>query len=128
MPFDSVLAELSRKSFDVKKSYNTEWDGQKVTVIGRTSDKDTGNSIWIDTDNWWIVRQIENDRGRLLDAHMKNHKKLSKGTSETLVAIYLDGKLIQKELYDQLKTDVDLDPNLFDPLHIQEAKHWYKKD
>jgi hypothetical protein len=127
MSFDSVLSELSKRKFDVNKSYTTELDGNKVCVIGRSSEKDSGNCIWIDTKNLWIVRQMEIDRGQALDAIMKNHKKLSKGSTETAVDIYINGKLVQVEKYDQISADVPLDPNLFDPVNFSSAAHWYKK-
>jgi hypothetical protein len=58
---------------------------------------------------------------------MKAHKKLTKGTSETKVDIYVNGKLVQVETYDQIKTDVPLDDALFNPLKASGAKHWFKE-
>jgi hypothetical protein len=125
-PFDSVLHYLSAKGYDVNKGYETMWEGAPVYVVGRSNEADTGNAIWIDTKNLWIVRLVEKNRGALLDARMKDHKKLAKGTTETKVAIYVNGKLVQVENYDQVQTDVPLDDALFDPSTATTTKHWHQ--
>lgn len=124
-PFDSVLQYLYAKGFDVTKGYQTTWQGTSTYVIGRASEADSSNAIWIDTQNFWIVRLAEKNRGQLLDAHMNNHKKLPKGATETKVDIYINGKLVQVENYDQIQTDVPLDDALFNPLTATTAKHWF---
>ena len=123
--FDSVRAEFSRKKFDINKGYKTKWNGRKAYVIGRNKDTDTGNAIWIDLENLWIVRIIQKDKDHLIDAHLKDHTRFSKGWSETAIDIYVDGKLFQKERYSNLKTDVPLDDKLFDTFNFVSAKHWY---
>lgn len=126
MPFDSALHQLKSKGYDVSKGYRTTWEGKPTYVIGRSNENDSSNSIWHDIENLWFVRLVEkNNRGPVIDAHMKAHKKLSKGTSETKVDIYVNGKLVQVETYDQIKTDVPLDDALFDPLKASGAKHWF---
>jgi hypothetical protein len=126
--FDSVLHYLSAKGYDVKKGYQTTWEGSSAWVIGRDNESDTSNAIWIDTKNLWILRMIENDKGRKIDARMKDHKRLIKGTTETRVEIFLNGKLAQIEKYYQVSTDVPLDANLFDPLNASSATHWFHKN
>jgi hypothetical protein len=127
MPFDAMLQQLEGKGYDVKKGYKTTWDGRPAYVIGRANEGDSSNAIWMDTDNLWFVRLVEkNGRGQVIDAHMKEHKKLSKGTTETKVDIFLNGKLIQVETYHDVKIDVPLDDKLFDPLQSSSVKHWFK--
>jgi hypothetical protein len=126
MPFDSVKQELKRRSYDINKGYATQWEGRPAYVIGRANESDSGNAIWLDTENLWFVRMVEKDRGQTIDAHMKEHKKLSRGSSETKVDIYINGKLVQVEKYDQLKPDVTLDDSLFDPVKAAAAKHWFQ--
>jgi hypothetical protein len=127
-PYDSALQCLSAKGYDVKKGYATTWKGKDAWVVGRSNESDSSNAIWIDKKNLWIVRLVEKDKGRTIDAHMSGHKKLAKGTTETLVEIYLDGKLAQVEKYDQISIDVPLDDKLFDPSTATSAKHWFHKD
>jgi len=127
LPFDSVLHQLKSKGYDVEKSYATTWDGRKAVVIGRNSDQDTGNAFWLDIETGEILRIVEkNNRGQVIDAHMKDHKKLPKGSSETKVDIYVNGKLVQVESYNQILTDRPLDDQLFDPTKAATTTHWYK--
>jgi hypothetical protein len=125
LPFDSVLHYLAGKGYDVNKGYQTTWNGTPVWVVGRNNDHDSSNAIYIDRKNLWFVRIIEKEKGRTLDARMGNHKKLEKGATETRVEIYVNGKLAQVEIYDQVKADVPVDKKLFDPLQATTAKHWY---
>lgn len=126
MPFESVLQEMKRKGYDVSKGYKTEWKGIATYVVGRANEKDSGNAVWIDTQNLWFVRFVENDNGQIIDAHMTAHERFSKGTSETRVEIFINGKLVQIESYHQIKVDVPLDDDLFDPAKAASARHWYQ--
>jgi hypothetical protein len=124
MPFDSVLQYLDTKGYDVKKGYQTVVDGAPAYVIGRDNESDTTNAFWIDTKDQRIVRIAERNRGQMLDAHLLNHKQLPKGSTETKVDIYINGKLVQVESYDQVKPDVPLDDALFNPSTAGTARHW----
>lgn len=126
MPFDSVMQQLKNKGYNLNKGYATEWEGNPIYVVGRASEKDSGNAIWIDTKNLWFVRLIETENGQTIDAYMKNHKKLSKGSTETKVDIYINGKLVQVESYDQIQADVPLSNDLFDPAIAASVKHWFQ--
>ena len=129
LSFDSVLQELKRKGYDVNKGYKTQWNGTPAYVIGRSNVEDTSNGVWLDMENGWFVRLVEkNSRGQVIDAHMKAHKKLPRGSSETKVDIYVNGKLVQVENYDQIKVDVPLDESLFDPRTADATTHWFKAE
>ena len=85
--------------------------------------------IWLGIEKRWFVRLVEkNNRGQVIDAHMKAHRKLPKGSSETKVDIYVNGSLVQVETYDQIRTDVPLDDALLDPLKAGSVKHWFKNE
>jgi len=124
-PFDSALQYLEAKGYDVNKGYETTWQGAPVYVVGRSNETDTTNAFWIDTKSQWIVRIEERTRGQLLDAHLLNKKQLPKGSTETKVDIYVNGKLVQVESYDQIKSDAPLDDALFNPASAASAKHWF---
>ena len=125
-PFDSVLQYLASKGYDVSKGYETKMDGVPAYVLGRDRETDTTNAVWIDTKNQRILRIAERYRGQLLDAHLLNHKQLPKGSTETKVDIYVNGKLVQVESYGQIKPDVPLDEALFNPSTAATARHWIK--
>lgn len=124
MPFDVVLQQLQKKGYNVNKGYAASWDGKPAFVIGRENEQDSSNAVWIDTENLWLVRLVENSNGQTIDARMKAHKKLAKGSTETRVDIYVNGKLVQVENYDQIKIDVVLDEQLFDPVRAATSRHW----
>ena len=71
------------------------------------------------------MRLVEKDKGNTLDARLKGKQKLAKGSTETRVEIYVNGKLVQVESYDQIRIDVPLDDSLFDPSTAATAKNWF---
>ncbi|MER3469947.1 MAG: hypothetical protein C4330_01090 [Chitinophagaceae bacterium] len=69
---------------------------------------------------------VESKKGQTLDARLKGKQNLTKGSTETRVDIYVNGKLVQVESYDQIKIYVPLDSGLFDPANASSSKHWFK--
>jgi hypothetical protein len=114
MPLDSVLAEFGRTGYDLSKAYKTNYKGRPTYVVGASSGDGPGNTMWVDAENLYVVRTVESENGRRIDAQMAGHKKLGNGWSETLVNIYGDGKLIQVEEYKDLRANTELRDNLFD--------------
>jgi hypothetical protein len=127
MPFDSVKAEFARTGYDLSRGYQTFWKGKRTFVIGNAENDSSGNSLWIDADNLYVVRTIETDQGRHIDAQMEGQKKIGGGWSETKVNIFINGSLVQVEEYHNLSADTPLDDNIYD-IHSFGRHHWFKKN
>lgn len=126
VPLDTAISKLKQQGYDLSKMYPTTIDGRKIFVIGAANDADTlSNQFWVDSMRYYMVRTIKSENGNRLDAKTSGHVQVKNGWSETLVHIYVNGKLRQVEKYADLKADVPLDDRLFDPKHFGEV-HWFK--
>ena len=115
LSIDSAKSILTRNGYDLSSGGSTNWNGRKTLIAGATSDKDsTHNQFWVDAENLYIVRILLHSGGRLLDVHLSNHVKLPRGWSETSVAFYRDGQLLQTEKYSNLVPDAKLSDSTFD--------------
>lgn len=106
LPFDSVVASLTRNGYNLALGAETMWQGRKTLIVGAGNDKDlTSNQFWVDAENMHIVRVLLKSGQAALDVHLSGHVKLKKGWSETLVKFYRDGQLLQVERYRDIQPD-----------------------
>ena len=126
VPLDTVISEFKQKAYDLSKTMETDWDGHKVFVIGADRTDSSGNSLWVDARELYVVRQIEMDNDLRLDARMSKHQNLGNGWSETYVDIYGNGKLIQTESYANLKTTPPVEDAVFDVKDLKKGR-WFEK-
>lgn len=113
---DAAKAKLKSQGYDLDKGYATEWNGRRTWVVGAAEKTDTvSKQFWVDAEELYLVRTIEIEDGRRMDARMTGHTKVGNGWSETHVMIYIDNKLLQVEKYADLRGDQTVDDRLFDP-------------
>jgi hypothetical protein len=104
--------------FDTTVVHRAEWHGEPVWVVGAERDDLSVNQFWLEADRLLPVRMVQRvgPQGRArLDVRIGEYRKLDRGWIETEVLIYLDGELRQEEHYTNIRSDVELDPGLFDP-------------
>jgi len=116
MKYDQVLSKLKTLSYDLSKTYESEWKGKPVYVIG-TNDKNdlNSNQLWIDQKNLYLVRMIEQKGTTKEECIFDDHVRIGGGWSETKASFYFNGKLIQVETYSDYTMPASLDEKLFDP-------------
>jgi hypothetical protein len=114
--WDNAVAKLKSLDYDLTKTYETEWKGKPVYVIG-ASDKDdiTSNQLWLDKKELFLVRMLEKARGTTEECIFENHVKVGGGWSETKASFYFGGKLLQVETYSDYAMPATLDAKFFDP-------------
>ena len=106
--------------------YETNWQGKTVYVVGADSRSDTtSKQFWIDKDNLYLVRVVDKIGDNLLDSHISGIKKMNDEWIENEIEIYLNGKIYQIEKYFDIKTNVKLDPNLFNSDYWAKAKPYW---
>lgn len=114
-PLDEAIAKMKTYGFDVNKFHETTWNGDEVYVIGADNDDEKINQAWFDKEHYSLVRMIKYENGRKEDALLEDHVKLDGGYSETLVKFYMNDKLLQVEKYFDLKSNIEMQPGIFDP-------------
>ncbi len=101
--------------YDLTQAREDNWKGRPVYVIG----KEGANQLWIDQQNLCLVRMIKPDDK--MDARFEDWQPAAGGFCENKCEFYIDGKLIQTEIYHDVKTNIDLDDRIFDPSKLNRS-------
>ncbi|RYD55956.1 MAG: hypothetical protein EOP56_13555 [Sphingobacteriales bacterium] len=124
---DSVKNMMKSFKFDLSKSYDSVWQGNKIYVVGSDSVGQEADQFWVDKKRLVVVRLLQFTEGRKSDARFSGHVKKGNSWVESKVDFYINDKLVQKEFYQSISTDVSLPDEFFHPALLFD-KHWYKKD
>jgi hypothetical protein len=118
-PAETTLAVLEAEHFPLAPMHEETWEGRPVFVIGAAAGDLHSHQLWIDKERLLFVRSLEpddRDSTKTVDIRFDNYVKLSGGgwLSER-VEIYRDGKLVQREEYSDVRTNMPIDPQIFVP-------------
>ena len=114
-PFEEVKEKLKEQKYDLNKFHEETWQGKPVYVLGADKGEENVNQLWIDKANLYLVRMITFDNNRKEDARFEKQVRLNGGWSESTTLFYVNDQLIQAEYYHDLKSNIRLDPKIFDP-------------
>lgn len=120
---DTVKSKLSKSGIDISKESTNVWKGRPVLVIGAKEGDTISSQLWFDVKEMYLLRFIKNDPKSKMDVRFAGQQKIGDTWHETIVDIYANGKLIQKEEYFDFKTKVKLNEAIFDPNQIGKI-HW----
>jgi hypothetical protein len=129
LPTDQTVSELRRRGYDLAKVHRETWQGQPTYVIGADSGDVTSPQVWVDSSRLVAVRQISPVRPgeqRRLDARFNKYEPAGGGWIAVDCEFYVDGKLIQREQYSNVRANASLSPALFDPATWTTAPHWVR--
>lgn len=116
---EHTIALLKRFGFDLRKTYERMWQGQRVIVVGALQNDAASNQFWLEKKRMILVRLIEQnaaDRSRPLEAQVSQYEKAGKGWLEHSVKVYLGGQLTTVQEYSSVVIDAPLEPALFEPV------------
>ncbi|MBL4678395.1 MAG: hypothetical protein JKY70_19665 [Mucilaginibacter sp.] len=117
-PIDNVFDHFNQLHFDLNKFHETKWNGKDVYVIGATKDGEKVNQLWIDKEKLVAVRYFKYEGGTKTEATFEEHKMVEGAWSETLCKFYINDKLLQTEVYHDIKANQEIDKKIFDPALI----------
>jgi hypothetical protein len=121
-PPETTIAQIKAQSVDLSKLREDTWKGAKVWVVGADKGDTTSNQFWVEQKRMLFVRLIESHKSRknpsgppnLLDITFENYQPLGKGWVAPRCVIKANGKEVQREDYRDIRTDVELQPELYD--------------
>jgi hypothetical protein len=128
-PVERTVKELAPTKVDLKRVTTGKWKGNDVWIVGTDSPADTASpQFWVDTKSKAVVRMILVVSPTLppMDIHLGGYEKAGRGVLATKIEMFAEGVRRQAEDYSDWKTDVDLDPALFEVATWSTAKHWAK--
>lgn len=113
--YKTVAASIKSLGYDLNYLRDSLIDGKPVHVIGRSG----ANQLWIEKETLRIKRIISEKNH--LDAVIESWVKNKGGWMENKISFYDKGKLIQKEEYYDIETDVEFENCVFEPANISKG-------
>jgi outer membrane lipoprotein-sorting protein len=120
--FNEVPVKMKSFGYDLDKFHEDTWKGLPVYVIGARKNEDSTNQIWIEKENFSVIRTLKYENNTREEAFFENHVKLDGGFTETLVRFYINNKVIQVEKYHDLKGNLEINPAIFDTENFVKLK------
>jgi hypothetical protein len=123
-PPETTIAQLKAQSIDLDKIREHTWNGTKVWVVGADKGDTASNQFWIEQKRLLFVRLIETHQSQKhpsappsrLDITFENYQPLAKAWVAPRCVIKVNGKEVQREEYRDIRADVTLQPDLYDPV------------
>jgi outer membrane lipoprotein-sorting protein len=117
-PAADVTAKLQALEFDLTQFREDTWQGRPVYVVGAKAGDLHSPQFWIDQKNLYFVRMLRpagKDGAQTQETQFNKYQKLGGGWMAPEVIFLVDGKVVTTEKYTEIRSDVKLDPKLFDP-------------
>jgi hypothetical protein len=126
LPPEVVLDQLKGLQFDLTKFHAERWQGRPAYVVGADPGDLRAAQFWIDQEDLYFVRLIRPsgpNNTRIQETQFNKYRRLGGGWMAPEVVFKTDGRVTTTEEYSELRADVPLDPNLFDPASWTTV-HW----
>ena len=127
-PSSRTQAQLRRLGYDLSRFHEGTWQGRPVYVIGALRGDTTSDQLWLDRDRLVVVRMIGSGRQGRTDTHLLNYVQTGGGWVATEIVQLVNGKRRIVEQYSDLRPNVSLSDDLFDPKSWSSAAHWTTPD
>jgi hypothetical protein len=117
-PAESTLAKLGRLGFDLTILHEDTWQGRPAYVVGALAGDRRHLQFWVDKERLVFVRMLQplrRDTTRVAETRFEDYRAEGPAWLSARVAFFTDGRLVWLEEYVDIRTDVPLDPALFDP-------------
>ncbi|MGQ0539315.1 MAG: hypothetical protein ACT4R6_10240 [Gemmatimonadaceae bacterium] len=118
-PPDSTIRQLATLGFDLRPLRRDFWSGDRVWVVGGADGDTTSSQFWIDTDSLLvervILRETRGARTTVSDVRFSRFEDVSGYPVAKEMSVYRDGRLVLRQDYSDVRVNVALPPELFDP-------------
>jgi hypothetical protein len=118
---DVTIAQLRGAGIDLSKGHEDMWQGTPVIVVGALAGDTSASQFWIEKDRALFVRLIEVRPGSksgepplVFESVFAQYRPAGTGWVAAECVIKVEGRVVQQEEYSDIRTDVRLDPALFD--------------
>lgn len=125
-PVSEVSTKLQSLKFDLSQFREDTWQGRPVYVVGAKAGDLHSPQFWIDQKNLYFVRMLRpggKDGAQIQETQFNKYQKLGGGWIAPEVIMMVDGKVVTTEKYSEIRSNVTLDPKLFDP-QSWTTVHW----
>ncbi len=120
---EEVLGRFEELGYDPDEFYDLEAQG--VYVIGGNPHDLSSQQFWLDKEHFYVIRNIMLlADGRRLDVRYDDFVQLGSFWIETKVSVYVEGRLVQLETYQDIDIKPQLPDQFFDPENPFQG-HWH---
>jgi hypothetical protein len=122
-----TLQRLRTLGFDLSRIHEDSWQGRPVYVVGANKGDGRHRQFWIDRDRLVFVRLLQPDRDttKVSEIRFNDYRPLGKGWVAPEVVFLTDGKPTFLERYEDVRADVDLPEEMFNPRTWTAVPHWH---
>lgn len=101
------------------------WQGRPVFVVGAADS--SASQLWVDPERLVPVRVVQRlDDGQILDAHIGGHREIGGVWHETEIDIHVDGDLVMREIYRDVRPGAAVEDALFDPAAVPPPRRYWE--
>ncbi len=130
LPPSRSLEILSSLGYNLSLMYRTTHGGRDYYVVGAREGDLRSKQFWVDADRLLLWRLLEpwlpTDTVNVREIRFQDYKEHGGGWVAEEVDFLRNGTRYFFEKYRDVRTDVEIDPALFDPRQFTTAKHWYR--
>jgi hypothetical protein len=126
-PVDHTVGVVRSAGYDLSKVHMDKWQGMSVYVIGADAGNLEAPQLWIDAKRLLLVRIFTPTKPgatTLRDIRFNQWRPIGGGWIAPNVEFYVGATRQRIEDYAGIKTDVTLNPELFDLAKWSTAAHW----
>jgi hypothetical protein len=131
LPPSRTLEILASLGYDLSMMHRTTHDGRDYYVVGARPGDLKRKQFWVDADRLLLWRVLEpwlpTDSVNVREIRFQDYKQHGGGWVAEEVDFLRNGTRYFFEKYRDVRTDVQIDPALFDPRQFTTAKHWYRE-
>lgn len=132
-PTEKTVSQLKELKFDLQILREDTWQGRNVYFVGARTGDSRSAQFWIDKKNLYFVRMLQpvgRNKERISETQFNKYQKVKGGGWIAPEVVFMtDGKVTFLEEYSEIRTDVPLDANLFNPENWMtvDRKYYQKK-
>jgi hypothetical protein len=131
LPPARTLEILSSLSYDLSTMHRATHEGREYYVVGGQPGDLKRKQFWVEADRLLLWRLLEpwlpTDSVNMREIRFGDYKQYGGGWVAEEVDFLRNGTRYFFEKYRDVRTDVEIDPALFDPRQFTTAKHWYRE-
>ncbi|MGC2285667.1 MAG: hypothetical protein WA542_10480 [Candidatus Acidiferrum sp.] len=119
----TTIDEVKAQGFDLKQIHEEKWEGQDVYVVGAAKGDLKSKQFWIEKKRLLFLRVLEpdeQDATKMQDNRFSDYRRLPGGWIAAHVDFYKGGKMAFTEQYWDIKENVKLEPDFFEPARFEQ--------
>ena len=117
-PVETTITQIKGMGIDLSVIHKEKWQGQDVYVVGAKQGDLTTPQFWVTKKDLLFVRLIQlggKDKKTVQETQFNKYVKSGGGWVAAEVEFFVDGKRTTSEEYTDIRADVKLDADLWNP-------------